>query len=90
MVVPNVTGQPEDTAIATLQARNVTNIRVIEQTTDDATQDGRVTDQAPSAGTRIRAGDRVTIFVAVFEEEEPPEEPSIDGTPTPPERGSRP
>jgi serine/threonine-protein kinase len=91
VVVPSVIGQPEDTAIATLQGRNVTNIRVIEQTTDDATQDGRVTDQAPSAGTRIRAGDRVTIFVAVFEEEEePPEEPSIDGTPTPPERGSRP
>ena len=91
VVVPNVIGQPEDTAIATLQGRNVTNIRVIEQTTDDATQDGRVTDQAPSAGTRIRAGDRVTIFVAVFEEEEePPEEPSIDGTPTPPERGARP
>ena len=91
VVVPNVIGQPEDTAIATLQGRNVTNIRVIEQTTDDATQDGRVTDQAPSAGTRIRAGDRVTIFVAVFEEEEePPEEPPIDGTPTPPERGARP
>ena len=91
VVVPNVIGQPEDTAVATLQGRNVTNIRVIEQTTDDATQDGRVTDQAPSAGTRIRAGDRVTIFVAVFEEEEePPEEPPIDGTPTPPERGARP
>ncbi len=91
VVVPSVIGQPEDTAVATLQGRNVTNIRVIEQTTDDATQDGRVTDQAPSAGTRIRAGDRVTIFVAVFEEEEePPEEPSIDGTPTPPERGPRP
>ena len=92
VVVPNVEGQPRDTAIATLQGRNVTNIRVVEQDTDDPTQDDRVTDQAPSAGTRIRAGDRVTIFVAVFVEEEPPpdEEPSIDGTPTPRERGFRP
>ena len=74
VVVPNVIGQPRDTAIATLQGRNVTNIRVVEQETDDQTQDDRVTDQAPSAGTRIRAGDRVTIFVAVFvEPEEPPE-----------------
>jgi eukaryotic-like serine/threonine-protein kinase len=91
VVVPNVIGQPRDTAIATLQGRNVTNIRVVEQETDDQTQDDRVTDQAPSAGTRIRAGDRVTIFVAVFvEPEEPPEEPPIEGTEVPRERGLRP
>ena len=91
VVVPNVIGQPRDTAIATLQGRNVTNIRVVEQETDDQTQDDRVTDQAPSAGTRIRAGDRVTIFVAVFvEPEEPPEEPPIEGTQVPRERGLRP
>jgi beta-lactam-binding protein with PASTA domain len=60
----------------------VTNIKVVEQETDDETLDDRVTDQAPSAGTRIRQGDRVTIFVAVFVEP-PPEEPPPDFTPTP-------
>ena len=69
----------------------MTSIRVVEQETDDQTQDDRVTDQAPSAGTRIRAGDRVTIFVAVFVEPEvPPEEPPIEGTQVPRERGLRP
>jgi eukaryotic-like serine/threonine-protein kinase len=91
VVVPNVIGQPRDTAIATLQGRNVTNIKIVEQPTDDQTQDDRVTDQAPVAGTRIRQGDRVTIFVAVFEEPEPPaEDPSLGGDPTAPERGLRP
>jgi serine/threonine-protein kinase len=80
VVVPDVEGQPRDTAISILQGRGVTNIKVVEQETDDPTQDDRVTDQAPSAGTRIRQGDRVTIFVAVFVEEEPPpeEEPPVD------------
>ena len=81
IVVPAVEGQPRETAIGTLQSRGVTNIKIVEQDTTDQTQDDRVTDQAPSAGTRIRQGDRVTIFVAVFveEEEEPPadEEPPI-------------
>ena len=71
VVVPDVEGQPEDTAISILEGRGVTNIRVIEQETDDQTQDGRVTDQAPGGGTRIRQGDRVTIYVAVFVEPEP-------------------
>jgi serine/threonine-protein kinase len=94
IVVPDVEGQPEDTAIGTLQSRGVTNIKVIEQETTDANEDGRVTDQAPTGGTRIRLGDRVTIFVAVFvEEEEPPpdedEEPPIgEISPRPP--GGRP
>ncbi len=80
VVLPDVVGQPEDTAVATLQGRGVTNIKVIEQETDDSTQDGRVTDQAPAGGTRIRQGDRVTIYVAVFVEPEPPpeEEPPPD------------
>jgi beta-lactam-binding protein with PASTA domain len=83
VVVPTVIGQPEDTAINTLQSRGVTNVKVVRQTTDDESQDGRVTDQAPAAGTRIRAGDRVTIFVAVFEE--PPEPPTTTTTTTTPE-----
>ena len=89
IVVPNVEGQPRDTAISTLQGRGVTNIKVVEQETDDETLDDRVTDQAPSAGTRIRQGDRVTIFVAVFVEP-PPEEPPPDFEPPPRLPGLRP
>jgi eukaryotic-like serine/threonine-protein kinase len=83
VVVPNVIGQPEDVAVSTLQGRGATNVRVVRQDTTDQTQDGRVTDQAPSAGTRIRTGDRVTIFVGVFVEEEPP--PGGDDEPVPDE-----
>ena len=75
VVVPNVEGQPRDTAISILQGRGVTNIKVVEQETTDHGDDDRVTDQAPSGGTRIRSGERVTIFVAVFVEPEPEPEP---------------
>ena len=34
-------------------------------------EDGRVLDQAPAVGTRIRQGDTVTIFVGQFVEPEP-------------------
>ena len=66
VVVPDVVGQPEGTARNILIGRGVTNIKVVRQTTDDESQDGRVTDQAPDPGTRIRSGERVTIFVAKF------------------------
>ena len=45
--------------------------------------------QAPSAGTQIRASDKVTIYVGVFVEPEEPEEPldpddpDADETPRP-------
>jgi eukaryotic-like serine/threonine-protein kinase len=89
VVVPNVEGQPRATAISQLRSRGATNIQVVEQTTDNESLDGRVTDQAPSAGARIRATDQVTIYVAVYEEpvepepEEPeePEEPDVDPAP---------
>lgn len=75
VVVPAVEGQPEQTAINTLESRGVTNVKVVRQTqSEDPSIDGRVTDQAPSAGTRIRSGDRVTIFVSEYEEPEPPPE----------------
>lgn len=89
VVVPNVEGQPRDTAVSTLQGRGVTNIKVIEQETDDQTEDDRVTSQAPSGGTRIRQGDRVTIFVAVFVEPEPPPEEEPPEKEPAPERGAR-
>ena len=70
----------------------MTNIKVVEQETDDATQDGRVTDQAPAAGTRIRQGDRVTIFVARVRRARGRRTPSRSPTTTstPRQRGLRP
>lgn len=88
VVVPPVEGQTRDSAISTLQARGVANIDVVEQETEDESMDDRVTDQAPGAGTRIRATDQVTIFVAVFvepdEEEPPPDDPPPDPPPPDP------
>ena len=42
------------------------SVRAIERTTTDQAEDGLVTRQAPTAGTRAHQGDRVTIFVAKF------------------------
>ncbi|HEY8467925.1 MAG TPA: PASTA domain-containing protein [Solirubrobacterales bacterium] len=64
--VPNVVGQPERTALNTLRERGVTNVEIRRQETDVRSEDGRVLDQAPSPGTRIRSGDRVTIFVGEY------------------------
>ena len=61
VVVPNVEGQPQDTAVATLQGRGVTNIKVIEQETDGRVARrtrhrpgalGRDPDPAPATGSR--------------------------------------
>ena len=70
VVVPDVVGQAEDTAQANLQGAGL-SVEVIEQETDDRGDDGRVLDQAPTAGTRAHSGDRVTIVVGVFTEPEP-------------------
>jgi serine/threonine-protein kinase len=73
--VPNVVGQPERTALNTLRNRGVTNVEIRRQETEVRSEDGRVLDQAPSPGTRVRSGDRVTIFVGEYvEPEEPPED----------------
>jgi eukaryotic-like serine/threonine-protein kinase len=97
VVMPSVIGQPEDTARSTLIARGATNIRIVERSTDEESEDGLVLDQAPSPGSRILSSDQVTIFVGAFE---PPPEPPLEqdelGTPppadgdTPPEKGGLP
>ena len=76
VIVPGVEGQTEDVARTTLIGRGL-NVVIQEQATDEESEDGRVLDQAPSAGTRVLRGDTVTIFVGVFEE--PEEEPPPDG-----------
>ncbi len=90
VVVPNVEGQLRDNAVSTLESRGARNIKVVEQETDDETMDDRVTDQAPSAGTRVRSGDLITIFVAVYVEPVVPVDPNPPpDEQSPRERGSR-
>jgi eukaryotic-like serine/threonine-protein kinase len=70
VIMPDVVGQSEDGAKATLQSRGLSVI-VQDQLTNDQGEDGRVTDQAPDPGSRLRQGDRVTIVVGKFEEPPP-------------------
>ena len=76
IVMPNVKGQPRETAIDQLKGLGL-NVDVVEQETRQRSRDGRVIDQAPSRCERLRSGDRVTIFVAVFVEREPPGQSQI-------------
>jgi serine/threonine-protein kinase len=69
VVVPDVAGQPRDTATGQLSGLGL-NVDVVEQEVDDASDDDRVLEQAPAAGTRLHQGDKVTIFVGVFVEPE--------------------
>jgi serine/threonine-protein kinase len=80
VVVPNVVGQLQASAESTLRSNGVRRITVVHTTTTDQSQDGTVIDQAPSAGTRIRDTDSVTITVAKFKA--PP--PTTTTTPTTP------
>ncbi len=83
VIVPGVEGQSEEAARALLTGRGL-SVTIQEELTTDASEDGRVIDQAPSAGTRVRMGDPVTIIVGVFEEEEE-EEPEPTEEPPPEE-----
>jgi eukaryotic-like serine/threonine-protein kinase len=70
VVVPDVIGQPKDTAASILKSRGLT-VQVVEQDTDNPSDDKRVLDQAPSSGSRARRGDLVTIYVGNFVKPEP-------------------
>jgi serine/threonine-protein kinase len=65
VIVPGVEGQSEQSAISTLQSRGL-SVDVIRQETEESSEDGRVLEQAPDAGTRVLAGDTVTITVGDF------------------------
>jgi serine/threonine-protein kinase len=65
VLVPPVEGQSEQSAVNTLQSRGL-SVDVIRQETDQSSEDGRVLEQAPASGTRVRAGDTVTITVGEF------------------------
>jgi eukaryotic-like serine/threonine-protein kinase len=64
-VVPNVVGLSQDAAKADLKAAGL-KVRVVKRSTTDPNEDGRVLDQAPSAGTRLPPGEFVTVFVGKF------------------------
>jgi serine/threonine-protein kinase len=73
-IVPNVVGETQEEARADLRAAGL-SIRIVKQTTEDPNEDQQVLDQSPSAGTRLRRGEFVTIFVGKFQA--PPEEPPL-------------
>jgi serine/threonine-protein kinase len=77
--VPNVVGESKDQARADLKEAGL-SVRIVKRTTSDPDEDGQVLDQSPTAGTRLRRGEFVTIFVGKFSEPPPTTTPT---TPTP-------
>lgn len=71
VLMPSVEGRSQEAAIDTLRARGL-SVDVQIRETEFEVEDGRVLDQAPATGTRLRAGDTVTIVVG--ELVEPPSE----------------
>jgi eukaryotic-like serine/threonine-protein kinase len=65
VIVPSVIGQPKDTAADILRSRGL-SVQVVEQDTENESDDKKVLDQAPTSGTRARRGDLVTIYVGNF------------------------
>jgi eukaryotic-like serine/threonine-protein kinase len=78
--VPNVVGQRQESAAARLAGLGF-DVRVVSRDTDSESEDGRVLDQSPSAGTDLPPDSEVTIVVGSFVE---PEEP-LEAEPTDPE-----
>jgi beta-lactam-binding protein with PASTA domain len=67
VIVPDVEGLFRDGAIRTLRNDGLDVVWQGEETTDPS-EDGRVLDQAPEPGTRVRAGDTVTLIIGEFTE----------------------
>jgi beta-lactam-binding protein with PASTA domain/tRNA A-37 threonylcarbamoyl transferase component Bud32 len=78
-IVPNVVGQSDDEARADLKDAGL-SVRIVKRTTSDPNEDGQVLEQSPTAGTRLRRGEFVTVFVGKFSEPPPTTTPT---TPTP-------
>jgi eukaryotic-like serine/threonine-protein kinase len=81
VIVPNVVGQSEDSARSSLTGRGL-SVDVVEQDTEDRSEDGRVLQQAPTPGSRAHTGDQVTIIVGVFTEPETTTTTTTDSTTT--------
>lgn len=78
-IVPNVVGQSKDQARADLKDAGL-RVRVVKRTTSDPNEDDRALEQSPPAGTRLRRGEFVTVFVGKFSE---PPTTTTPTTPTP-------
>jgi eukaryotic-like serine/threonine-protein kinase len=78
--VPNVVGQSRDEARADLKDAGL-GVRVVKRTTSDPNEDDQVLEQSPQAGTRLRRGEFVTVFVGKFKE---PPTTTTPTTPPPP------
>jgi beta-lactam-binding protein with PASTA domain len=65
--VPNVVGESKDQARADLKDAGL-SVRIVKRMTSDPNEDGQVLDQSPVAGTRLRRGEFVTVFVGKFKE----------------------
>ena len=65
IVVPDVVGQQQEAAKATLISRGL-EVTIVKQATSDGSADGIVLDQSPDPGSRARKGDIVTIVVGRY------------------------
>ena len=80
--VPNVVGESRDEARAALKDAGL-SIRIVKRTTSDPNEDDQVLEQSPQAGTRLRQGESVTVFVGKFKESPAPTTPTTPTTPAP-------
>jgi beta-lactam-binding protein with PASTA domain/tRNA A-37 threonylcarbamoyl transferase component Bud32 len=80
-IVPNVVGESKDQARADLKDAGL-SVRIVKRMTSDPNEDGQVLDQSPVAGTRLRRGEFVTVFVGKFKEPPPTTTPTTP-IPTP-------
>jgi eukaryotic-like serine/threonine-protein kinase len=78
--VPSVGGQTAAEARATLRGAGF-GIEVRRQPTEDEDEDGVVVDQSPDAGTQLRPGRTVVVYVGRYEEPTPKEPPPDDVEP---------
>jgi beta-lactam-binding protein with PASTA domain len=69
--IPDVLGQTRKSAVTELKRAGF-SVSITEEPTPDLTEEGRVIDQFPPAGSRGQRGDTVTITVGVAEELPPP------------------
>jgi serine/threonine-protein kinase len=80
--VPDVTGQSPAQATATLQAAGF-KVQAKDKTTTDQTQDGMVIQERPVAGTLLKKGRTVVIYVGRFQTNTTPTNPGTPAEPTP-------
>jgi beta-lactam-binding protein with PASTA domain len=64
--MPDVRGRRVDQAQATLTGLGFSNIQVQLESTNRASENGRVLDQSPSPGKRTSTDDQITLVVGQF------------------------